>query len=75
MVQGVIDCYYINDDGEIILVDFKTDAVSKANGEEILRERHSKQMQFYKEAILEIEGKPVSKALIYSFALSKAIEI
>lgn len=75
LIQGVIDCYYVNSNNEIVLVDFKTDAVSKKNGESILKERHSKQMQLYKDAIFEIEGKPVDKSIIYSFALSKEIEI
>lgn len=75
LIQGVIDCYYVNDDGTITLIDFKTDNVNSENGEAVLRERHSKQMKMYKEAIQEIEGKQVSKALIYSFCLSKEIEI
>lgn len=75
LIQGVIDCYFINADGSITLIDFKTDAVGKKDGEEILRERHSKQMQLYKEAIEEIEGKKVSRCVIYSFNLSKEIEI
>ena len=75
LIQGVIDCYFINADGGITLLDFKTDAVGKKDGEHILRERHSKQMQLYREAIEKIEGINVTKAVIYSFNLSKEIEI
>lgn len=75
LIQGVIDCYYVNEDDTITLIDFKTDNVKANGGEELLKERHSKQIQTYKEAIEEIEGLKVSKALIYSFCLSKEIEI
>jgi len=75
LIQGVIDCYYINPDDSITLIDFKTDSVNKKEGEEILKKRHSAQMQLYKEAIEEIEGRKVDKAFIYSFCLSKEIEI
>lgn len=75
LIQGVIDCYYVNDNDAITLLDFKTDNVNKKDGEKILKERHGAQMQLYKEAIAEIEGKSVNKSFIYSFCLSKEIEI
>ncbi|MBR6633657.1 MAG: UvrD-helicase domain-containing protein [Clostridia bacterium] len=75
LIQGVIDCYFVNEDNTVTLIDFKTDNVSVNGGEKVLRERHSHQIQMYKEAIEEIEGLKVSKAVIYSFCLSKEIEI
>ncbi len=74
LIQGVIDCYFINPDGSITLIDFKTDNVKSDDGEEILRKRHEKQMSLYKEAIEKIENKPVAHTKIYSFCLSKEIE-
>ncbi len=75
LIQGVIDCYYVNQDNTITLIDFKTDNVSPKDGENILKERHKHQMMLYKEAIEEIEGIKVAKAAVYSFCLSKEIEI
>ncbi len=74
LIQGVIDCYHINEDNTVTLIDFKTDNVSQKDGEKVLIERHKHQMMLYKEAIEEIEGLKVSKAIIYSFCLSKEIE-
>jgi len=75
LVQGVSDLYFDNPDGTLTLVDFKTDRVSEDNGEMILRERHSEQLRYYKRAIEEITEKSVSKVYVYSFALSRGVEI
>lgn len=75
LVQGVSDLYFENPDGTLTLVDFKTDRVSDNNGADILRERHTEQLGYYKRAIEEITQKSVSKVYVYSFALSREIEI
>lgn len=75
LVQGVIDCFFENKDGNIILLDFKTDRVPFENGAEILKERHSPQLAYYRKAIEKILEKKVSNTYIYSFCLSRAIEI
>ncbi len=75
LLQGVIDCYFENDEGGITLVDFKTDRVKEPNGEVKLIERHSEQLKLYAEALSEILTKKVTKILIYSFALDREIEI
>ncbi len=75
LVQGVSDLYFENPDGTLTLVDFKTDRVTEEKGETILRERHTEQLRYYKRAIEEITEKSVSKVYIYSFALSRGVEI
>ncbi|MBE6700759.1 MAG: hypothetical protein E7582_02580 [Ruminococcaceae bacterium] len=75
LIQGVIDCYYVNPDNTVTIIDFKTDNVGKKDGEKVLRERHSKQLRLYKNAVEQIENMEVSKVLIYSFSLCKEIEI
>ena len=75
LVQGVIDLYFENSDGTYTVVDFKTDRVRKEDGEEVLRQRHSKQLEYYCRAVSEITGKPVGSAYIFSFALMKEIEV
>ena len=42
LVQGIIDLYFINEKGELILVDYKTDYVPN-NDENYLKEKYSKQ--------------------------------
>ena len=71
IVQGVADCI-IENDNDIIIVDFKTD---KIKDEDILKTRYKKQLDLYSNALQEIFNKPVSKKILYSFYLKKCIEI
>jgi ATP-dependent exoDNAse (exonuclease V) beta subunit len=77
-VQGIIDCAFFNSKGELILVDYKTDSfwdTPEEEAEAILRERHSRQLGYYKYACREMFGVPCAHTYIYSFALNKTIEI
>lgn len=71
LVQGIIDAFFI-EDGEIVLLDYKTDAVK--SGEELAR-RYQKQMDLYQEALTDNLGKKVKEKLIYSFALNRAVSV
>lgn len=75
LVQGVIDLFYQNDDGTYTVVDFKTDRVFGDGAEQVLIERHKQQLMYYKRAVEEMTGMPVSKTVIYSFSLMKEIDI
>ena len=75
LLQGVIDCYFENEEGGITLVDFKTDRVKDPDGEAKLIERHSEQLKLYAEALSEILEKRVTRILIYSFALDREVKI
>ena len=71
LVQGVIDVYF-EEDGELVLLDYKTDRVS-AEGE--LVKRYRTQLDYYAEALERLTHKKVKERLIYSFALEKIIEV
>lgn len=75
LVQGVIDAYFEEDDGEITVVDYKTDRVDEKSGEQELRKRYARQLQLYAEAVSRGTGKTVKESIIYSFALNKSIVI
>lgn len=72
VVQGVIDAYF-EENGKLILVDYKTDFVPKEGGEAILVERYGTQLDYYQYALEKITGKSVSERMIYSFTLKKTI--
>ncbi len=72
IVQGVIDVFF-EEDGKIILVDYKTDKV-KEGDEHILAERYGIQFDYYSMALERLTGKKVTERYIYSVALSKAIK-
>lgn len=79
LVQGVIDCFIYDNNGDIILIDYKTDhipsAMSKEEGRTMLVERHSVQLEYYKRALEALTGDRVVRRIIYSFGLGEAIEI
>ena len=70
LIQGIIDVYFIEEDG-IVLLDYKTDAVK--NGDE-LKERYQTQIDYYTEALERISGYKVKEKLLYSFALNTVVE-
>ncbi len=65
LVQGIIDAYF-EEDGALVLVDYKTDRVE--NMQE-LAERYRVQMQYYAEALKKALGKKVKEAVLYSLTL------
>lgn len=73
LVQGVIDLYYVDENDNIILVDYKTDYV-KQNEQELV-DKYKKQLQIYKLALEEALQKEVSKTYIYSIYLGKSIKL
>ena len=72
LVQGMIDLYYINQNDELILVDYKTDFVEK---EENLLQKYQKQLEVYKQALEESLGQKVKHVFIYSTFLGNELEI
>lgn len=74
LVQGIIDLYYITKEGQVILVDYKTDYVLEGN-EDYLKEKYTPQLKLYKRAIEHALNKQVDKTFIYSTYLSKKIEV
>ena len=74
MVVGIIDLFFENENGEIILLDYKTDYVTKENLEEV-KARYKVQLDLYKSAIEDISGKKVAKKGLYLFGINEFVEI
>ena len=73
LLQGVIDCALIEDDG-ITVLDFKTDHITESNlGEKVAGYRE--QVCTYARALSEIYEKPVTEMYIYFFSAEKLISI
>ncbi|MBO5312709.1 MAG: UvrD-helicase domain-containing protein [Clostridia bacterium] len=75
LVQGVTDCIYETAQGELILVDYKTDKVTEENYIEKLTSSHRLQLTYYKRAVEMMFERPLSRVLIYSVPLGKTVEI
>ncbi len=71
LVQGIIDAWFI-EDGEIVLLDYKTDRVKE---EEDLVNRYRIQLYLYKRALEAASGLKVKEVYIYSFALGSVIKM
>ena len=71
LVQGIIDAYFEEPDGLIVL-DYKTD---KADRGEELAEKYQEQLRYYAKALEQMTGKKVKEKIIYSFTLKKEIYI
>lgn len=72
LVQGIIDLYYINENNEIILVDYKTDYVEN---EKELIEKYKIQLEIYKKALEESLKQQIKEVYIYSIYLNKECKL
>ena len=74
LIQGIIDLYYINQNDEIVLVDYKTDYVEKEKKEELIN-KYKEQLAIYKQAIEKALNKKVENIYLYSVYLNEAIKV
>ena len=65
LVQGIIDLYF-EENGEIILIDYKTDKISNSN-EKLLVNEHKMQVEIYAEALEKLTKKKVNEKYLYFF--------
>jgi ATP-dependent helicase/nuclease subunit A len=72
LLQGVIDCYFEEEDG-IVLLDYKTDYAAPGRVD-LLRERYRTQISYYARALEKLTGKKVKDKLIYLFSNGEVLE-
>ncbi|MCT4632243.1 MAG: helicase-exonuclease AddAB subunit AddA [Firmicutes bacterium] len=72
LLQGIIDCYFV-EDGQAVLIDYKTDKV-EASPEEVAR-RYKKQIENYSTAIEKIRDIRVKERYIYLMSVDKFIKL
>ena len=81
LVQGVIDLILQDEDGRLILADYKTDFISPAEKKnpkilkKKLSERYSQQLSYYAYAVYKLFGKYPDEVIIYSLAAEKEVTI
>lgn len=69
ILQGVIDCCFIEDGGWII-VDYKTDRIES---EQAFAAKHRAQLGWYAKALETITGIPVRERWLYALSIRKAV--
>lgn len=72
LVQGIIDAYFMEADGTITIVDYKTDHVFSP---QILVDRYRVQLDYYARALEQLTGCRVKDRIIYSFQLGREIHV
>lgn len=71
MLQGIIDCYF-EENGNIILLDYKTDYVENV---EDIKERYKVQIEYYAKALQSVTGRRVSEKYLYLFYNNSIVTI
>ncbi len=74
LIQGMIDCWFEEEDG-LVIVDYKSDRVDQKTGEQELIRRYRVQLDYYRRALAQSTGKRVKECKIYSFALGKDFSV
>lgn len=80
-VQGVIDIFFEDADGKIVLCDYKTDYLTREEilnphiAAEKLNTRHAEQLSYYAMAIEAMLGKAPDEILIYSLPLKGHVQV
>ncbi|KOY15682.1 helicase-exonuclease AddAB subunit AddA [Paenibacillus xylanivorans] len=75
LVQGIIDCLY-EVDGELVLLDYKTDQVLEHRGGlDKLTENYRFQLELYGRAIEDILGRKVDRKWLYFFDGGHAVKL
>ena len=72
LVQGIIDLYFIEENENIVLVDYKTDHIKNENE---LVEKYKVQLKIYKDALRNSLDRKIEDVFIYSVYLEKEIKI
>ncbi len=73
IVQGIVDAFYIDNDGKIVIIDYKTDKITE--NEQKTAEKYREQLKYYSIAIEKILKTPVKVAYIYLFETGNSIKM
>ena len=78
LVQGIIDCFFEEEDG-LVLLDYKTNRIDRNRSfeeeAERLRRSYAKQIEIYSSALSEATGKKVKESYLYLFDAGCSIEM
>ncbi|MCD8180438.1 MAG: helicase-exonuclease AddAB subunit AddA [Firmicutes bacterium] len=75
VVQGIIDLYFEDKDGNITLVDYKTDRCSTREEQLAVAARYKKQLELYERAMETILKKSIKNKYLYLFSAQSVVEL
>ncbi|MCL2217262.1 MAG: UvrD-helicase domain-containing protein, partial [Defluviitaleaceae bacterium] len=74
LVHGIIDCHF-EEDGQIVLLDFKSDNIPRGMTLSQWGENHRVQLEIYKQALAKATQTEVKEVLLYSFSRGEAVSL
>ncbi|WP_281672347.1 helicase-exonuclease AddAB subunit AddA [Pseudoramibacter alactolyticus] len=74
LLQGMIDCCFIEDD-RWILLDYKTDRWHSQEARDRLIARYQIQIDFYEQALAAITGRPVAEKYLLFITMGEAVRL
>ena len=74
LLQGVVDCWFVEADGTVTVVDFKTDRVSQ-DAIAARAEGYRPQLDAYTRALSRAAGVTVRRRCLWFFSTGRAVEV
>ena len=77
LIQGIVDTFFIEEDG-LVIIDYKTDYINETmldESIEMMKTKYQKQLQIYAEALSGITKMPVKQKYIYLYSIDEWIEV
>lgn len=74
LLQGVVDCWFVEEDGTVTVVDFKTDRVGEAGLPE-RAEEYRPQLDAYSRALSRAAGVEVRRRCLWFFSVGQAVAL
>ena len=75
VVQGIIDLFFVNGDGDIILVDYKTDRCHTEEEQRAVGEKYRRQLELYERAMEKILKRSVKNKYLYLFSAQNVLQL
>lgn len=75
VVQGIIDLFFEDKNGDIILVDYKTDRCRTIEEQKAVGERYRKQIELYERAMEKILKRNVKEKYLYLFSAQNVLQL
>lgn len=74
LVQGIIDCCFVEDDSWVI-VDYKTTAVREGESSMAVAMRYARQLEGYADALYKLSGMPVKEKRVFLLGVGVAEQV
>lgn len=76
LVQGVIDCFFENEDGSVTVLDYKTDRIGRSpSALSEFAEKHRRQLGYYGTAVKAITCRENVSCMLYSFCTGEQVPL